>query len=62
MIKLLVSFCALLVMLALSFSWHVAGIGMNETVTKIGYAVLFLVGVIVFGAIENNFGVDEDDR
>lgn len=49
-------------MLALSFGWHVAGIGMNETVTKIGYAVLFLVGVIVFGAIENNFGVDEDDR
>lgn len=61
MIKSLAYLCTLLVMLALSFGWHVAGIGMNETVTKIGYAVLFLVSVIVFGAIENNFGVDEDE-
>lgn len=61
MIKLLVSFCALLVMLALSFGWYVSGIGMNETVTKIGYAVLFLASVIVFGAIKNNFGVDKDE-
>ena len=56
MIKLLVSFCALLVMLALSFGWHVAGIGMNETVTSIGEIVIALIALLVVDEIEEGFG------
>lgn len=61
MIKLLVSLCALCVILYLTFIWSVVGVGMNETVTTIGYIVLMLVSVMVFGAIEDIFGVDEDE-
>jgi len=55
MIKLLVSFCALLVMLALSFGWHVSGIGMNETVTNIGYGVIALISLLAVDEIEEGF-------
>lgn len=61
MIKLLVSLCALCVILYLTFTWSVTGVGMNETVTIIGYIVLMLVSVMAFGAIEDIFGVDEDE-
>lgn len=56
MIKLLVSFCALLVMLALGFAWHVSGIGMNETVTSIGEIVIALIALLVVDEIEEGFG------
>ena len=55
MIKLLVSFCALLVMLALSFGWHVSGIGMNETVTNIGCGVIALISLLAVDEIEEGF-------
>lgn len=61
MIKLLVSLCALCVILYLTFIWGVVGVGMNETVTTIGYIVLMLVSVMVFGAIEDIFGDDKDE-
>lgn len=61
MIKFLVSLAALLVIFALAYGWHLSGIGMNETVTKIGYVVIMLVSVCAIGAIEEAFGVDEDE-
>lgn len=56
MIKLLVSFCALLVMLSLSLGWHVSGVGMNETVTSIGEIVIALIALLVVDEIEEGFG------
>lgn len=61
MIKLLVSLCALCVIFYLTFIWSVVGVGMNETVTTIGYIVLMLVSVMVFGAIEDIFEDDKDE-
>ena len=61
MIKLLVSLCALCVILYLTFIWGEVGVGMNETVTTIGYIVLMLVSVMVFGAIEDVFEGNEDE-
>ena len=61
MIKLLVSLCALCVILYLAFIWSVTGVGMNETVTTIGYIVLMLVSVMIFGAIEDVFEGNEDE-
>lgn len=52
MIKLLVSLCALCVILYLTFIWSVVGVGMNETVTTIGYIVLIIVALSVFDEIE----------
>ncbi len=62
MIKLLVSLAALLVTFALTYGWYLAGIGMNETVTKIGYIVIMLVSVCAIGTIEEAFGVDKDEQ
>lgn len=42
-------------MLALGFAWHVSGIGMNETVTSIGYGVIALIGLLVVDEIEEGF-------
>lgn len=56
MIKSLVYLCALLIMLALGFSWHVSGVGMNETVTSIGEIVIALIALLVADEIEEGFG------
>lgn len=61
MIKFLVSLAAMLVIFALAYCWYFVGIGMNETVTKIGYVVIMLVSVCAIGAIEETFGVDKDE-
>ena len=55
MIKSLAYFCALLIMLALCFAWHVSVIGMNETVTSIGYGVIVLIALLVVDEIEEGF-------
>lgn len=56
MIKSLAYLCALLVILALGFAWHVSGIGMNETVTSIGEIVIALIALLAVDEIEEGFG------
>lgn len=55
MIKSLVYLCAFLIMLALGFAWYISGVGMNETVTGIGYGVIALIALLVVDEIEEGF-------
>lgn len=56
MIKSLAYLCALLIILALGFAWHVSGVGMNNTVTSIGYGVIALIGLLAVDEIKEGFG------
>lgn len=55
-LKPLLHTIALLVMLALGYAWHVSGIGMNETVTSIGYGVIALITLLAIDEIEEGLG------
>lgn len=54
--KTLLQTIAFLFIAALGFSWYVSGIGMNETVTSIGYGVIALIVLLAVDEIEEGFG------